>query len=99
MKLSKRHVILLSLIFLLKCLSKSFFINLKIAGQIRFKEDKEVLASIPHGHYTFQSLADELSKGLESYKNKKKKRTRNKQTQFCAKNNSLGTNHWQRNLG
>ena len=29
MKSSKRHVILLSLIFLLKCLSKSFFINIR----------------------------------------------------------------------
>ena len=34
MKSSKRHVILLSLIFLLKCLSKSFFIRKKMATTI-----------------------------------------------------------------
>ena len=30
-----------------------------------------MLASIPQGHYTFQSLTEELTKSLESYKNKK----------------------------
>ena len=44
------------------------------AGQIYFSEGKrEVLASIPQGHYTFQSLAEERTKSLESFDNKKKK--------------------------
>ena len=34
MKSSKRHVILLSLIFLLKCFSKSFLIKVRINGRI-----------------------------------------------------------------
>ena len=34
MKSSKRHVILLSLIFLLKCLSKSFFIKSEICWKL-----------------------------------------------------------------
>ena len=35
-------------------------------------KEREVLASIPQGHYTFQSLADELKKSLTEYKNEKK---------------------------
>ena len=31
-----------------------------------------MLASIPQGHYTFQSLAEELTKSLEQYNNEKK---------------------------
>ena len=46
--------------------------NLKSVGQIQFKEDREVLASIPQGHYTYQSLAEELTQSLTSFKNKKK---------------------------
>ena len=46
--------------------------NLKSVGQIYFKENREVLASIPQGHYTSQSLAEELTKSLESFENKKK---------------------------
>ena len=49
--------------------------NLKIVGQIRYKDDKEVLASIPQGHYTFPSLAEELTKSLSEYKNEKTSRT------------------------
>ena len=45
--------------------------NLKKAKQIAFKEAKEVLASIPQGHYTYQSLAEELTQSLTEYKNKK----------------------------
>ena len=41
-------------------------------GQIYFKEDKEVLASIPQGHYTYQSLAEELAQSLSILKNKNK---------------------------
>ena len=40
-------------------------------AQIQFKEDLEVLASIPQGHYTYQSLAEELTQSLKSFKNKK----------------------------
>ena len=57
---------------LLLCSLYNSWHNLKSAGQIYFSEDREVLASIPQGHYTFQSLAEELTKSLESYKNKKK---------------------------
>ena len=46
--------------------------NLMSMGQIQFKEDREVLASIPQGHYTYQSLAEELTQSLTSFKNKKK---------------------------
>ena len=46
--------------------------NLKSVGQIQFKEDREALASIPQGHYTYQSLAEELTQSLTSFKNKKK---------------------------
>ena len=35
-------------------------------------KEREVLASIPQGHYTFQSLADALEKSLSEYKNEKK---------------------------
>ena len=45
--------------------------NLTSVGQIHFKEDREVLASIPQGHYTYQSLAEELTQSLSSFKNKK----------------------------
>ena len=40
-------------------------------GQIQLKEDREVLASIPQGHYTYQSLAEELTKSLKIFTNKK----------------------------
>ena len=46
--------------------------NLKKAGQIAFKEDKEVFASIPQGHYTYQTLKEVLTKSLEENKNIKK---------------------------
>ena len=48
--------------------------NLMSVGQIYFKEDGEVLATIPQGHYTYQSLAEELTQSLASFKNKKKNR-------------------------
>ena len=37
-------------------------------GQIYFKEDGKVLASIPQGHYTYQSLAEELTQSFENKK-------------------------------
>ena len=46
--------------------------NLKTAGQIQFKEDREVLASIPQSHYNYRSLAEELTQSLKIFKNKKK---------------------------
>ena len=57
---------------LIFCSLYNFWHNLKKAGQIAFKEDKEVLASIPQGHYTYQALAEELTQSLTAYKNKKK---------------------------
>ena len=35
-------------------------------------KEREVLASIPQGHYTFQSLTDALEKSLTEYRNEKK---------------------------
>ena len=58
---------------LISCSLYNSWHNLKSVGQIQFKEDREVLASIPQGHYTYQSLAEELTQSLTSFKNKKKK--------------------------
>ena len=58
---------------LISCSLYNFWHNLMSVGQIYFKEDKEVLASIPQGHYTYQSLAEELTQSLANFKNKKKK--------------------------
>ena len=60
---------------LISCSLYNSWHNLKKAGQIAFKEDKEVLASIPQGHYTYQSLAEKLTQSLAEYKNKKKNTT------------------------
>ena len=57
---------------LISCSLYNSWHNLKSVGQIQFKEDREVLASIPQGHYTYQSLAEELTQSLSSFKNKKK---------------------------
>ena len=46
--------------------------NLKKAGQVFFKDNKEVLASIPSGHYTYQLLTKDMAQGLEEFKNIKK---------------------------
>ena len=46
--------------------------NLKKPGQVFFKDNKEVLASIPRGHYTYQSLVKERAQSLEEFKNIKK---------------------------
>ena len=61
-------------VYFMKVISCSLYnswYNLKKAGRITFKEDKEVLASIPLDHYTYQSLAEELTQSLTDYKNKK----------------------------
>ena len=57
---------------LISCSLYNSWHNLKSVGQIQFKEDREVLASIPQGHYTYQSLAEELTQSLTSFKNEKK---------------------------
>ena len=57
---------------LISCSLYNSWHNLKTVGQIQFKEDREVLASIPQGHYTYQSLAEELAQSLKIFKNKKK---------------------------
>ena len=59
---------------LISCSLYNSWHNLTSVGQIYFTEDKEVLASIPQGHYTYQSLAEELTQSLASFKNKKKNR-------------------------
>ena len=56
---------------LISCSLANSWYNLKKEGRIFFKKDKEVLASIPPGHYNFQSLAEELTQSLTKYKNKK----------------------------
>ena len=56
---------------LLYCSLYNSWHNLKSVGQIYFKDDKEVLASIPQGHYTYLSLAEELTQSLAIFKNKK----------------------------
>ena len=57
---------------LISCSLYNSWHNLKSVGQIQFKENREVLASIPQGYYTYQSLAEELTRSLKSFKNKKK---------------------------
>ena len=57
---------------LISCSLYNSWHNLKTVGQIQCKEDREVLASIPQGHYTYQLLAEELTQSLKSFKNKKK---------------------------
>ena len=56
---------------LISCSLYNSWHNLKTVGQIQFKDDREVLASIPQGHYTYQSLAEELTQSLEIFTNKK----------------------------
>ena len=57
---------------LISCSLYNSWHNLKSVGQIQCKEDREALASIPQGHYTYQSLAEELTQSLSSFKNKKR---------------------------
>ena len=55
MKSSKRHVILLSLIFLLKCLSKSFFIrnNIDYKNQMCVQQQLKICSEISINHHEF----------------------------------------------
>ena len=59
---------------LISCSLYNSWHNLMSVGQIYFKEDGEVLASISQGHYTYQSLVEELTQSLSSFENKKKNR-------------------------
>ena len=56
---------------LISCSLYNSWDNLKTVGQIQCKDDREVLASIPQGHYTYQSLAEELTQSLKIFTNKK----------------------------
>ena len=56
---------------LISCSLYNSWHNLNSVGQIQFKDDREVLASIPQGHYTYQSLAEELTRSLKIFTNKK----------------------------
>ena len=54
---------------LISCSLYNSWHNLKSMGQIQL--DRKMLASIPQGHYTYQSLAEELKQSLEIFTNKK----------------------------
>ena len=54
---------------LISCSLYNSWHNLKTVGQIQL--DRKTLASIPQGHYTYQSLAEELKQSLEIFTNKK----------------------------
>ena len=56
---------------LISCSLYNSWHNLKTVGQIQYKDDREVLASIPQGHYTYQSLVEELTQSLKVFTNKK----------------------------
>ena len=54
---------------LISCSLYNSWHNLNSMGQIQL--DRKTLASIPQGHYTYQSLAEELKQSLEIFTNKK----------------------------
>ena len=56
---------------LISCSLYNSWHSLKSVGQIQLKDDREVLASTPQGHYTYQSLAEELTQSLKIFTNKK----------------------------
>ena len=53
---------------LVSCSLYNSWLNLIRAGQISFKKSGTVLASIPEGHYTVESIAKELKTSMESFK-------------------------------
>ena len=53
---------------LVSCSLYNSWHNLTRAGQMSFKKSGTVLASIPEGHYTVESIAKELKTSIESYK-------------------------------
>ena len=83
---------------LLSCSLYNSWHNLTSAGQIYFSKDREVLA-YTSGPLHFSVPRRRADKKFRTIQKREKNRTRNKQTQFCSKNNSLRTNHRQRNLG
>ena len=52
---------------LISCSLHNSWHNLTRAGQISFKKSGTVLASIPEGHYTVESIAKELTTSFESF--------------------------------
>ena len=68
---------------LISCSLYNSWHNLMSVGQIYFKEDGQVLASIPQGHYTYQSLAEELAQSL--FENKKKSKLKQTNLILCQK--------------
>ena len=52
---------------LVSCSLYNSWHNLTRAGQMSFKTSGKVLASIPEGHYTFESIAKELKTSIESF--------------------------------
>jgi len=57
---------------LLSCSLYNSWHNLERVGQISLKESDELIASLPQGHYTVESLAKELTTSFKYYKNKAK---------------------------
>ena len=51
---------------LISCSLYNSWHNLTRAGQLSFKKSGEALATIPQGHYTVETLANELATGLKS---------------------------------
>jgi len=57
---------------LLSCSLYNSWHNLERVGQISFKNSGKVLASLPRGRYTVESLAKELTESFKNYKNESK---------------------------
>ena len=57
---------------LLSCILYNSWHNLERVGLISFKNSGKVLASLPQGHYTVESLAKELTKSFKKHNNDEK---------------------------
>jgi len=57
---------------LLSCSLYNSWHNLEKVGLISFRSSGKVLASLPQGHYTFESLAKELTESFKKYKSDEK---------------------------
>jgi len=57
----KEPLLKVHFIRLLSCSLYNSWHNLERVGQISFKKSGEVLASLPQGHYTVESLAKDLT--------------------------------------
>ena len=53
---------------LVSCSLYNSWHNLTRVGQISFKTSKKILASMPEGHYTIESIAKELTKSFKIHK-------------------------------